>query len=161
MPSPLIQILRANLADPIHARALVELLDEYASSREGGGTGLTEEVKALLPGRIGERGHALIALIDGVAAGLIIAFEGFSTFQAKPLLNLHDVIVSAPFRGQGLSKKLLFAAEDLARELGCCKLTLEVLEHNEIAQKAYRSVGYAGYELDPGLGRAMFWHRKL
>lgn len=151
----------ANLEDPLHSSALVHLLDEYARSPEGGGKTLSEEIKSKLPSEIARRGHVIIAWIDEQAAGLIVAFEGFSTFQCKPLLNIHDVIVSKHFRGHGLSKRLLLAAEDLAKNLGCCKLTLEVLEHNEIAKRAYRSVGYAGYELDPALGRAMFWEKKL
>jgi ribosomal protein S18 acetylase RimI-like enzyme len=55
----------------------------------------------------------------------------------------------------------LQSAEQIAIELGCCKLTLEVLEHNYIAQKAYRSFGFAGYELNPNMGKALFWEKKL
>ena len=40
-------------------------------------------------------------------------------------------------------------------------LTLEVLEGNKVAQAAYRASGFAGYELDPEVGRAMFWQKKL
>jgi hypothetical protein len=38
---------------------------------------------------------------------------------------------------------------------------LEVLEGNTIAQMAYKSCGYSGYELNPKMGRAMFWQKKL
>ncbi len=58
--------------------------------------------------------HFSSGLRNDTPAGLILAFEGFSSFQCRPLLNLHDVIVSKAFRGQGLSKKLLLAAEELA-----------------------------------------------
>jgi len=51
--------------------------------------------------------------------------------------------------------------EEIARELGCCKLTLEVLEGNTVAQNAYRSLGYASYELDAAMGKAMFWQKYL
>lgn len=78
-----------------------------------------------------------------------------------PLLNVHDMVVAAKFRGRGLSRKILSKAEELARERNCCKLTLEVLEGNEIAQRAYRSFGFEGYQLDPRMGRAMFWQKKL
>jgi ribosomal protein S18 acetylase RimI-like enzyme len=156
-------IVEADLADINHTTALVSLLEEYASSMEGGGKGLSAYSKAHLTEELSRRphAHAIIAWINDQPAGLIIAFEGFSTFQCKPLLNIHDVIVSKKFRGLGLSKKLLMGAEVLARGLGCCKLTLEVLEHNEIAQKAYRSVGYSGYELDPRMGKALFWEKPL
>lgn len=157
------QIVEADLSDPSHAESLVALLDEYASSPEGGGQRLADHVRLHLPGEIVRRphAHALIAWMEGRAVGLMIAFEGFSTFQCRPLLNIHDVIVSKDFRGRGISKRLFLAAEALARGLDCCKLTLEVLEHNEIARKAYLGMGFAGYELDPRMGKALFWEKKL
>jgi GNAT superfamily N-acetyltransferase len=157
------RIIEADLTDANHAAALVQLLDEYARSDEGGGKGISDEAKLRLPSELAQRSHAhvLIVWTGDVPSGLIVAFEGFSTFQCKPLLNIHDVIVSQPFRGQGLSKLMLRAAEEMATRLGCCKLTLEVLEHNEIAKKAYLSTGFTGYELDPRFGRALFWEKKL
>jgi ribosomal protein S18 acetylase RimI-like enzyme len=65
------------------------------------------------------------------------------------------------FRGQGISKKLLQKSEEIAKSLGCCKLTLEVLEGNTTAQAAYKASGFAGYELDPQMGKALFWQKKL
>lgn len=43
----------------------------------------------------------------------------------------------------------------------CCKLTLEVLEGNKLAQQVYRRFGFQGYELDPKMGRALFYEKKL
>jgi len=74
---------------------------------------------------------------------------------------VHDIIVDKKYRGLGLSKSLLAKAEEIALRLGCCKLTLEVLEGNTIAQAAYKASGFAGYELDPKMGKAMFWQKKL
>ena len=103
----------------------------------------------------------MLAFVDGEPAGLAICFEGFSTFQCRPLLNIHDLIVSTNHRGKGLSKLLLKKTEEIARRLGCCKLTLEVLEENSIARNAYRSFGFHGYELDPAMGNALFLEMKL
>jgi ribosomal protein S18 acetylase RimI-like enzyme len=64
-------------------------------------------------------------------------------------------------RGRGLGKRLLAQVEQLARELDCCKLTLEVLEGNRVAQAAYLASGFEGYELNPQVGRALFWQKKL
>jgi GNAT superfamily N-acetyltransferase len=105
--------------------------------------------------------HAAIAFVGGKPAGLINCIEGFSTFACKPLLNIHDVVVLAEFRGKGISSQLLKKAEEIANSLGCCKLTLEVLEGNKLAQAAYIANGFAGYQLDPEMGRAMFWQKKL
>ena len=75
--------------------------------------------------------------------------------------NLHDLGVSPRFQGLGVGKQLLAALEDRARRLGCCKITLEVLEGNDVAQGLYRKLGYEGYSLDEDTGRAMFWQKKL
>ena len=105
--------------------------------------------------------RCLLAFSDGEAAGLAICIEGFSTFAGKPLLNIHDLAVTKKFRGHGIAKQLLARIEATARRLGCCKITMEVLEGNDIAQSAYRACGYAPYQLDPKMGRAMFWQNLL
>lgn len=158
-----VTILEADPANPVHARAIIHLLDSYASSLNGGGQALSWEVKANLPAALALRptAHVVLAMAADEPAGLVISFEGFSTFQCRPLLNIHDVIVAEKFRGHGLSKRLFSAIENIARRLGCCKLTLEVLEGNTIAQAAYRACGFQGYELDPSLGKALFWEKKL
>ena len=158
-----ITILEADPANPGHARAIVDLLDSYASSISGGGQPLSPEVQERLPAALAGRStaHVMLARDGDEPAGLVISFEGFSTFQCRPLLNIHDVVVAEKYRGLGLSTRLLAAVEEMAVRLGCCKLTLEVLEGNTIAQAAYRSVGFDGYQLDPSLGKALFWEKKL
>jgi GNAT superfamily N-acetyltransferase len=157
------EIALADFQNPIHRAAVIELMDEYARDIMGGGQSLGEYVKANLAAEIAKRStvRAFLAWQDSQAVGLLVCIEGFSTFACKPLLNIHDVIVLKSHRGQGISKLLLQAAEELAIELGCCKLTLEVLEGNKIAQAAYTSVGYSGYALDPAMGKALFWEKKL
>ena len=76
-------------------------------------------------------------------------------------MNVHDLVVAPEYRGRGISKKLLAKAEEIARELGCCKLTLEVLEGNKVAQAAYRAYGFDGYELNPETGKALFWQKSI
>jgi ribosomal protein S18 acetylase RimI-like enzyme len=94
-------------------------------------------------------------------AGLAICMEGFSTFVCEPLLNVHDLVAHPSRRGQGLAGQLLAEVERIARQRGCCKVTLEVLEGNASAQAAYRRAGFEGYQLDPSMGRAMFWQKWL
>lgn len=153
----------ADLENPEHGRAVVGLLDAYARDEMGGGTGLSEFARANLISGLRARPHtlAILAFVDGEPAGLAICVEGFSTFACRPLLNIHDMVVAAPFRGRGLSRRLLAQVERVARARGCCKLTLEVLAGNTVAQNAYRSFGFSGYELDPRLGQAWFWEKVL
>jgi len=159
----MLTVTEANLANPQHARALLQLLNEYAMDPMGGGEPLSDHVKNNLLGQLQQRPTArLVLAFDGeVPAGLIICFEGFSTFACQPLLNLHDVVVSSPYRGKGVFKLMLQQVEAIARNLGCCKLTMEILEGNRHAMAAYRAHGFAGYELDPTMGKAVFWQKKL
>jgi ribosomal protein S18 acetylase RimI-like enzyme len=158
-----IEIISPDLTNPHHASAILELMAEYTSDPMGGSQGLSEFVSANLIGELAKRPHAKIVLAFDRqrAVGLTICFEGFSTFACKPLLNIHDLVVASDYRGRGIAKMMLQAVEDIAIASGCCKLTLEVLEGNHIAQKVYTSAGFKGYELDPNMGRAMFWEKKL
>jgi GNAT superfamily N-acetyltransferase len=153
----------ADFNNPTHAQAIVFLLNEYAKDEMGGGEELSAFTQANLVSEMAKRPsfHVVIAFVDGKPAGLINCIESFSTFACKPILNIHDVVVLADYRGKGISSQLLKKAEDIAKSLGCCKLTLEVLEGNKLAQAAYVANGFAGYQLDPAMGRAMFWQKKL
>jgi ribosomal protein S18 acetylase RimI-like enzyme len=150
-------------ADQRQAADLVNLLDSYARDPMGGGEPLADEVKQQLVPALAERSDAfsLICYVQDEPAGLINCFEGFSTFKAKPLLNIHDVAVDPKFRGRGVSQALLAEVETIARERGYCKITLEVLAGNQIAQRAYLRFGFADYELNPAHGKALFWQKTL
>lgn len=159
----MIEIVAADLSLPAHADAIVYLLNDYALDPMGGGDGLSAFARAKLVSELRKRHwmRGLLAFVDGEPAGLAICIEGFSTFACKPLLNIHDLAVARKFRGQGIAKQLLARIEATARAMGCCKITLEVLEGNTIAQSAYKACGYAPYQLDPQMGRAMFWQNIL
>ncbi len=159
----MIEICIADLSNPDHAQAVVQLLNEYALDPTGGGQGLSDYAKTHLVAELSSRktAHVILAFADQTPAGLTICLEGFSTFACQPLLNIHDVIVTQSQRGQGISKLMLKQAEAIAISLGCCKLTLEVLENNHIAQAAYQACGFHNYELNPQLGKALFWEKKL
>lgn len=159
----MIQILEANLHFPEHANAFLQLLDEYARDPMGGGKSLSAYARDNLISELVNRAsvHVILAFDNQLPVGLLTCVEGFSTFACRPLLNIHDAVVSADYRGQGLGKKMLQVAEALAQKLGCCKLTLEVLEGNKVAYAAYQSFGFKGYELDPRMGKAMFLEKRL
>jgi len=159
----MIDILEANLAQPEQARIFIELLDAYARDETGGGQPLSPFARDNLAAELDKRAgaHVILALANGQPAGLLVCIEGFSTFACKPLLNIHDVIVLPQYRAQGVFRRMLEKTEAIARAAGCCKLTLEVLEGNHVAQAAYKAAGFAGYQLDPSLGRALFWQKKL
>lgn len=156
-------ILRADYADPVHAQALVDLLDGYARDPAGGGHALSDYTRQHLVARLAAMPQAFSVLaFDGDApVGLVNCIEGFSTFACRPLVNVHDVVVRASHRGQHIAERMLVLVEQLARERGACKLTLEVLSGNQPAQRLYARVGFAGYQLDPAMGDARFLQKWL
>jgi ribosomal protein S18 acetylase RimI-like enzyme len=60
-----------------------------------------------------------------------------------------------------VGRGLLAAVETRARELGCCKLTLEVLDKNDRALRTYSGAGFKRYSLQPGAGEAIFLTKGL
>ena len=93
--------------------------------------------------------------------GAAVCFIGFSTFAAKPLINIHDLVVLPTSRGKGIGRQLLEAVEAKARELGCCKLTLEVMDKNHQAVHMYQAAGFERYALQEEAGAAIFMSKPL
>lgn len=155
--------IEADLSNPEHAQAYLALMSHYASDPMGGNQDLSDFAKQNLVQALLKRNDVFIVLVfkDKQPAALLTAIEGFSTFACQPLLNIHDVVVHKDFRGQNLTTLLFAEVERIARSRDCCKITLEVLEGNEIAKKAYQKQGFSGYQLDPEFGNAIFWTKAL
>jgi ribosomal protein S18 acetylase RimI-like enzyme len=163
MQAPEVLVLQASYSNPVHAEAIGFLLNQYAEDAMGGGQSLPMDTREQLAIELAKRPHAfsVLAFIAGEPVGLVNCFEGFSTFACRPLVNVHDVVVIASARGQGISQKMLGKVEEIARQRGCCKITLEVLEGNVAARGAYEKLGFSDYQLDPQMGRALFWQKAL
>lgn len=121
------------------------LLDAYARDPMGGGQPLPVTVLERLPRDLAAQpgAHALLAEQGDRAIGFVTCFLGYSTFRARPLINIHDIAVLPAWRGQSVAHRLLDAVAQLGRELGCCGITLEVREDNERARAVYRQAGFA------------------
>ncbi len=158
-----IDIIQADYNNLDHCADLLFLLDAYAMDPMGGGEPLGEYSRKNLCKILRTRTDVLTLLcyVDGKPAGICNCVEGFSTFKAKPLLNIHDMGVVKEFRGLGISHKLLQRSEEIAKQRSCCKLTLEVLDGNDVAKQSYLKYGFSCYELDPEMGGAMFWEKPL
>jgi GNAT superfamily N-acetyltransferase len=161
--APALTIELADYADPRDAADLVALLDIYARDPMGGGEPLGAEVRdRIVPGLAASPGaFSLIARLDGEPVGLANCFTSFSTFAARPLVNMHDMAVAPDHRGHGIGRALLTAVEAEARRRGACKVTLEVLNGNARAKALYVALGYGDYQLDPEAGHALFWQKRL
>ncbi|GAB5482364.1 MAG: GNAT family N-acetyltransferase [Parasphingorhabdus sp.] len=156
-------VIRADYANADHAADIVGMLRVYAMDPMGGGEDLSEEVQAnLVPGLAATpAASSLLAYVGDEVAGLANLMTTFSSFGGKPLINIHDIVVSKEYRGTGVGRALFAEIETIAREAGACKVTLEVLEGNAPAKALYTSLGYGDYVLDPEMGRALFWQKRL
>ncbi|WP_210395627.1 GNAT family N-acetyltransferase [Motiliproteus sediminis] len=158
-----VTIVNADYERPDHADAIVALLDAYALDPMGGGKALSQRVRDRVVAALAQQPGAfsLLAYVDQQPAGLANCFQGFSTFACQPLINLHDLAVLPAYRRRGLAQALLQQVEEIARQRGCCKVTLEVLSGNQAARQAYAEAGFAAYELDPLMGQALFLEKPL
>jgi ribosomal protein S18 acetylase RimI-like enzyme len=153
-----ISIFVADLANPSHQSAIIDLLDMYCRDEFGDCKPLSEQARAnLIPGLVKHGGARVFLAYDGdQPLGVAICMLGFSSFRGKPLINIHDIAVSPAARGQGIGRKLLNAIEAEARDFGCCKVTLEVRSDNARAMGLYQSVGFK-----PSEPETLFWTQKV
>lgn len=163
-----VRVRRVNYRAEPDRSALVALLDMYARDPMGGGEPLSADTRARLCDDLAVHPKAMswIAWLgadggDDRPVGLINCIEGYSTFKAKPLLNVHDIAVHPEHRARGVGQALLAAAEAEARARGCCKLTLEVLSGNARAMRSYLRFGFENYQLDPSAGNALLMQKWL
>jgi GNAT superfamily N-acetyltransferase len=162
MPEAL-RFVEADLSRRDHEDAVLAMVDAYSRDPFGDGRPLEPGARdRLIPGL---RAHpttlVMLAFEGDLCVGAAVCFVGFSTFAARPLVNIHDLVVLRDSRKKGVGRGLLGAVERKARELGCCKLTLEVLDRNEPALRAYRAFGFERYSLQEGAGEAIFMTKPL
>ncbi|VBB44708.1 GCN5-related N-acetyltransferase [uncultured Paludibacter sp.] len=141
-----------------HLKALAALTNHYMMDAMGGGSQLNKIQQLRLVDGLANHPSAevLFAVIDNEVVGLATCFVNFSTFNIKPYLYIHDIVVLKQFRGKGVGKELIAKLIELSSERKYCKVTLEVREDNIVAQKLYKSFGFD--ECDP---RMLFWTKKL
>ena len=158
-----LEVVEADLTRVADQEAVVTLLDAYSRDPMGNGAPLPPEVKsALIPG-LREHPTTLVFLarFGDDYAGVAVCFRGFSTFAARPLINIHDLAVAPEHRGRGVGRRLLTAIADKGRALGCCKLTLEVLENNQRARRIYEAAGFSQAVYRQESGGAVFMSKPL
>ena len=138
-----IRTKQVDYRDRQDAADLIRLLSEYARLETGDGV---PDLSGL-PGQLADfpTAFSVLAYADTdppSAIGLVNCFFGFSTFLGKRLVNVHDVIVTAEQRGQGVSGAMLEAVQQIAKANDCCRMTLEVYADNTPALRAYAKHGF-------------------
>ena len=145
-----VAIIEADLSNSEHAVAVTRLLDEYAHDPLEGGQGLPSEVLARMIGQLQRASMRLVLLasIEGNYGGIAVCFWGFSSFAARPAINIHDLAVSPQLRGQGVGSALMAEVEARARAAACARITLEVRGANHAARRLYTRNGFSGADVE-------------
>lgn len=162
-----LRVAPADLEDARDAAAIHGLLCAFAREPVSGGHDLPEDVQSRLIE--GLRNHPVSrnwiawdhAASPPVAVGCAICQIGFSTFLAKPTLNLHDLFVLPSHRDRGVGGLLMETIHRAARELGCGKVTLEVNHTNEAGQRFYRRLGYSDGQSTARGDGVWFWSKPI
>ena len=87
---------------------------------------------------IAKGGCVLVADVAGDIAGVLALIP-----QAQGTLELAKMTVSEGFRGAGVARKLMLAAEDAGRKMGATKLWLESNTVLAPAIELYRACGWS------------------
>ncbi len=152
------QLVKVNLNYENHCSALLRLLDDYMLDEMGIGEAMPKELGLQIIE--GLKNHSayigFFACIGDDFAALANCNLNFSTWEAKPLINIHDFIVSPGFRRQGVGLFLLNEIVKYALGKGYCRINLEVRHDNYKAQNLYKKVGFKNCA-PPNY----FWERRL
>lgn len=144
--------------NPNHLNNLADLLQEYMADPMGGHSAHSKLQQLRLVDGLANhpKSFVVFAIVEDKIVGMATCFELFSTFEVKPFVNIHDLIVSKQYRGKGYGKAILNEVARIAEEKKCCKVSLEVRTDNTLAQGLYRSLGFS--EAEPDM---LFWIKKL
>lgn len=98
---------------------------------------------AVLEHAFGEtpRFEVLLAEINDAPVGMVLFFENYSTWAARPGLWVEELFVEEQHRGQGVGSSLIESVVQLAKNRGYGRVELAVLNWNPAAD-FYRSQGF-------------------
>jgi GNAT superfamily N-acetyltransferase len=85
--------------------------------------------------------EAVIAFQNDEPVAFALYFFTFSTFRGLPGLYVEDIFVRPAFRRSGIGRQLFAFLSNKARESGCPRIELSVLNWNEEAIRFYKSLG--------------------
>lgn len=114
--------------------SLCRLLDENLNEMLGGEEHQEQYAKYNTLGNI----HDVVLIYDGEFP---IACAGFKHYQAGTA-EVKRVFLRKEYRGRGISKQLLFALEEKAKEKGYTSLVLETGRDLKSAMGLYRGIGF-------------------
>ena len=157
-----------DFSDPEDCADFARLMAEFAAEPVSSSPQLDAAHFGRVAGDLARRAGTLVLLgaraESETTEGVLLAFEGYSSFARGPLFNIHDVHVSPSARGAGLGTAMVEVLADIGREHGHVKLTLEVSASNTAAIRLYRRLSFSGLDnlpVEAPAGTTYFANRKL
>ena len=106
-----------------------------------------ETAKSFLLERIQKKESIIfIATIENKIVGFTQLYPIFSSLNMKRSWLLNDLYILEEYRGKGISKQLIDAAKQLAKETNAAWVMLETEKTNTVGNKLYLSSGFALYD---------------
>jgi ribosomal protein S18 acetylase RimI-like enzyme len=106
-----------------------------------------ESAKKFLAERILKKESVIfIATSENKIVGFTQLYPLFSSLSMKRTWQLNDLYVLEEYRGYGISKQLIDAAKQLARETNAAGIMLETEKTNAIGNKLYPSCDFTAYD---------------
>ncbi|WP_210396238.1 GNAT family N-acetyltransferase/peptidase C39 family protein [Motiliproteus sediminis] len=93
----------------------------------------------------GRHSQCLVATSEGQVVGYILLLFR----RGSSLARVYSLATAPAWRGSGIGRQLLQAAESVARERRCLFVRLEVREDNPAALALYRAKGYKLFDTEP------------
>lgn len=153
-----LSILNIDLGNDAHCNHFIKLLNDYLNDPMGNNRPIqTELVPQIISGLKKHSGFlGFFVLVGDQFAGMANCNINFSTFQAKPIINIHDFIVAPEFRKMGAGSFLLREVIKYASLNGFCRINLEVREDNISAKSLYKKMGFSDC-----VPKMLFWEKKV
>ncbi|WP_417270560.1 GNAT family N-acetyltransferase [Celeribacter sp.] len=84
----------------------------------------------------------IVAEKDGRVIGYAGLTGGMRLQFGERVMDLHHLFVDEAHRGMGVGRALIEASRDLAKNMGCGRITVGTMTTNVAAQKAYLACGF-------------------
>jgi ribosomal protein S18 acetylase RimI-like enzyme len=86
--------------------------------------------------------HLLLAKDKDKVVGLVNFTIRKTILHPGPSGLIDELVVSRSYRGKGIGEKLLSAAIEKCRELGCCEVEVSTEKSNSLAREFYQRCGF-------------------
>jgi len=139
-----IDVILGDIENKIHTEQMLMILNSYMLDSMGIGQPLSQDLKEnILHGLKDHPGYLFFLAYSGRnCVGMANCFIGFSTFQGRNLLNIHDIAIDPMYRGKGVGDALLGWIIEYAKRRSFCRINLEVRTDNIVALSLYLKHGF-------------------